>query len=1367
MDYKSFVEATRRTSEDEERKRKERLQRLQASRKDAQRRQENERPVTDRIGEVLSGVANFGKEMLADPIAESIDIAGKGIGRAVDDFTGTTAARTAEYEKSQDEWQRMLTTQLEKSKDPSISQEERDKARESASSISRNMDQEYKSFQAETGQAIEETDPMKNVGALGTLASTVTPAKIGTLGARLGSKGLAATSKLGKAGEAVVSDVIIGGAAGASEQLRREGGNASAEDLAGAAGTGALFGGALSAGGQLLNKGVRQEAGALTRRGVAAVDDARASYNALPQAVREGGYVQVPGAADDIAETVAPKQTPDTIDPAVAPTTTPGEVNPVTGLRDNTLPEDQGIVTKSREQIMKDNKVQRSFSERVNESLFDANAPLRAYAKAYKEKTGEVLDAADDPAALAQLRNGMDEAGAARLQTLVDDMEFIRSNKLTDAWKEYGIANQVVNDRADIYSPTIVAAEAKKLEDLQARLKPEEFQQVQAAVQKTIDFQDQQLVRLRDNGFVSQEAYDAIKEVNPNYFTRFNFAEYIDDNQRLFASTNSKNVGKNIVQAVQGKGEDAKYIIEDPAEAITRSALKTENIIQNNKVFSAIGRLSEDLPEMAIKLRDADNVQARMSLSIENNELRPVRNKLERIIKSGSRDLRRLESQINKLEKQGMNLSLKKGGERMAPGDFTVAGLGGDVPTSQAGQVVKTANDDATDLIQQLESSVRRNPDSPRSTGLKQDVIAEQAGTLAETNPSMLGPSDTKAFLYNLIENGSRRDIDKLKQMVGRRDQKLNALLDDIGFTKSEYDEVATKIRDNISEGKAHADLDVPEGYEAVTGWRDGIQERIAVPSYIAQAYKGKNDAQVGAMERIMMAASKPFKAAATIFSPAFLVKNSIRDTGTHWLTSQNISKAERLAIAPYAKRWAQGFIDSLTNSEFSQKVASEGGGAAGVFSNVGDTQKIVRDLTKKVAGQEVKTADGMFREALRMTGKYTGVTPAFNAYAGTMQRMGRALEYAPRLAEARAAIEKGASDPAAALAARNALGDLQNGGTISRLLNNYTPFFNSILQGNKRIVDAARENPQNAMVMAAAGIALPAATGYLWNRTMYPDVLNQIPEWERESNFVIILGDEQDKEGNYTQVIKIPKNDAAKVFGNNLEVALDKMAGEDSQTFAELFLKTIGYAQPFQVEKDGELSLDAMVGSAPGVSNPLVRTPVELASNHSFFTGRDIVPEYLQGLDSKDQVTDKTAPIDALAAQVGISPQQSAVVRQGVSAGLLNGKNPVDQVKNVGVGSSGTRGQNEFYKIRDDVSNLKKKASLAINKSIEEGDYESAQAIAQEYNALRVQKFAPWVETYSDSATDEMYENFDSLRLNLSGRAIKQRRARLQKEQQ
>lgn len=124
------------------------------------------------------------------------------------------------------------------------------------------------------------------------------------------------------------------------------------------------------------------------------------------------------------------------------------------------------------------------------------------------------------------------------------------------------------------------------------------------------------------------------------------------------------------------------------------------------------------------------------------------------------------------------------------------------------------------------------------------------------------------------------------------------------------------------------------------------------------------------------------------------------------------------------------------------------------------------------------------------------------------------------------------------------------------------------------------------------------------------------------------------------------------------------------------------------------------------------------------------------------------------------------------MSASLLGGKNPVDQIKNVVSGTSGTRASNEFYQLRDEVNGVKKQASNAINKAIAANDIEAAQRIAARYNEIFQEKFSPWVQTYGptlgqDESTEKMRESFQSLKLNLSTRSIKQRRKSMSEKAQ
>ena len=145
MNYSDFIKQMQEEDE-QERRRRERISRINSSRADREKEEEDNKGVVERIGDVLGGIGNFGKEILIDPITDSINTVGTGIGHIYDDLSGATKEREDAYNKSQDEYQAMLLEQIRKSKDQSLTQEERDRAKKSAESIGKSMSAEQKSF---------------------------------------------------------------------------------------------------------------------------------------------------------------------------------------------------------------------------------------------------------------------------------------------------------------------------------------------------------------------------------------------------------------------------------------------------------------------------------------------------------------------------------------------------------------------------------------------------------------------------------------------------------------------------------------------------------------------------------------------------------------------------------------------------------------------------------------------------------------------------------------------------------------------------------------------------------------------------------------------------------------------------------------------------------------------------------------------------------------------------------------------------------------------------------------------------------------------------------------------------------------------
>ena len=1373
MDYKSFIEAARLRQQEEDARRQQRQAAARSQRSSSAPAAENDgRSIVDRIGDAIGGAGRFAKESVIDPFVDNVKYAGTGVGRLVDDATGTTARRDEEFEKSQDEWQQMLLKQIQKSRDEALSPEERAQAGKSAESISRNMNQEFQSRQAELGQAIEDTDPIKQAGAITSLATTVIPPLKGAapVATAVGGQIAKATGKqlASNAAKNIGIDAGTGIIGGVADAAADKGSDATAKDFITSAGIGAALGGTLSAGGQLANSDVRKSLIGSIGRNTA--KNAPGTAIGAPKASTVDSFGrEVPAARTQ--ETAPSTIAPDAPDP-----------NSIDGrLAQTPQPESRFF---NKEQRLKDTQPKSTPLQKIEESLLDRQARLKTIGSEYSKATGETLQEADNPYALKRLELGADDAAEERLKPYTETLSRMKDEGISDAVREYGVAKQIVTDRAGDYPPELVQEMQGNLARLQETLSPEELSLVEDSAQAIVDFNDSNLRRLVDNGAMSEDWYNNVKNNNSYYFSPFKFEEYVNGNQRGFSRTNSSNNAGNIVRDRKGLDDADRFSIEDPFTAVANQTVTTENFLARNRTLNAYRKLADvDIDSGPVILTDAEGINKKIDLQVENKEMRPVRERLDKTVKTYGKDARRLETAINNLEKQGLQLSLRDGGDRMTQGRITPAGLGGEVPTSQAGQVPTQATDDAGDLVNQLDGALKKttnaaenyggitqaerdarmklfNKSADVSDGLRQDVIAEGAGTRAETNPSMLGPQDTQTFLNNLIENGSRADIDRIKSKIPKMDQRLHNLLDEIGLAKSEYDEVAGKIRSNNSEVEdiVKNGKDVPAGYEVLESWEDGRRVRVAAPQVIADAFKGKNDIQTGAVEKFLAPSSKMFKEFATILSPAFTAVDSLRNFQTWVNTSDRLSKTEKALVVPAAIKWARGVLDATFDTDIAKTVRLAGGGGANTLARgQGELSKHIAD---NLGG--IKSTKNMFEQAADIVGA------PYRAYKGAAVNMNRNLEYGAKLAEARMALEGNESVEAAALAARNAAGDMQAAGTVGRLLSNYVPFTNSIIQGNKRVFDYAKKSPGTFATTVAATVAMPTIAGYAWNRTMYPEVFDNISEYERENNFVLILGDDKDENGRYTQVMKIPKNEIAKMFGNPLESTLAAVNEKEPLSIKELLLKSVGYATPLSIERDGEASVGAAVNSTL-TALPVVKAGVQLATNKNMFTGQDITPENLQGLNPEDQVKTSTKGIDkVLSAATGgaVNPLEAESLRSTFTAGAFS-QDPVTATTKRFVGASGSRGTNEFYATRNEVADSKKRASLAINRAIEAGDEEAAARIAELHNSRMKETFQPWIEKYGAESDDSLRDEYKSLKINLDARSKKQRRNSIREKQE
>lgn len=596
----------------------------------------------------------------------------------------------------------------------------------------------------------------------------------------------------------------------------------------------------------------------------------------------------------------------------------------------------------------------------------------------------------------------------------------------------------------------------------------------------------------------------------------------------------------------------------------------------------------------------------------------------------------------------------------------------------------------------------------------KQDLIKSQKGTTKAIADPIEATIRQTARAVDLVERN-------------RVSQALYAIKGDLG-----------DLVKDVTDGN------VPPGYEKVSFFKDGSKTDIAVPADVGEAFKNLNSRQADLVIKGMSRFSSVFRKAATSLNVGFaLVSNPIRDAQTLALNTQHIS----LVKLPLA--WMDGFAEAIRKGPAYREFLANGGGQSGLFmKDAGEVTKTAKALTQTAAeriGHTVINPKQLF-----------GIIPA-------IEKVGEKTELAPRLAEFKAARRAGESPKQAAFDARNVTVDFSQAGHVGQVLNQWVPFLNARLQGNLKNLEAIKRDPLHAGQVAMAVLAPAVAGTYYWNHKKFPDVYNQIPQYVKDSNFVIVYGDRKDAGGNFTQVVKIPKSDMGRVFGNPLEAFLGHLYKNGTQGLGQVATEALSALSPVDFAKDGKPSIGTITGNA---LPPVAKAPIEAATNYSFFRQGPLVNQTLSRLPNSEQVTGSTSKAaQAIGKLTGQSPIKVDNTINDLAPGVTK------QTSNLGgsitgrvVGAPATQTANSFYDTLSKVTPERNLASKKVNDALRGGSVEDARKVAAAYNKRVDQAFAGTNKQYGKYYDQDMKDALKGAYLTLTDRGIKQRQAKIKK---
>lgn len=365
---------------------------------------------------------------------------------------------------------------------------------------------------------------------------------------------------------------------------------------------------------------------------------------------------------------------------------------------------------------------------------------------------------------------------------------------------------------------------------------------------------------------------------------------------------------------------------------------------------------------------------------------------------------------------------------------------------------------------------------------------------------------------------GSGKDVLPIKTIMARqtmetiRAGQLNRL------TKSLYDASGDGEYISVVSRKKNDNLEVnptetrPKDNQ-ITFFDNGEQITLAVTKEIFQGFEGFRGTALSDTDafKVMNKINKGFKSLVTSYSPAFMIRNPIRDIQDAGIYTK------------YGKTFAKNYArvgELIKNNSMEWQI----------YRAMGGLSSSIFDMDKGTKASQNKW--GLTKEEGNILKKGLGAIENANVF----------LEQLPRFAEFLSAIEAGKSYEQAILDSADVTTNFGRTGKITKVLNStIIPFLNPSIQGFSKMIRSvtsiktSREAGALFMKAAILGVA-----PMVLNMLMYGDDedYEDLRENDKENNFLIKIGN---------TFIKIPRGRVASALGGLVNRTAKTVKGEDA----------------------------------------------------------------------------------------------------------------------------------------------------------------------------------------------------------------------------
>lgn len=409
------------------------------------------------------------------------------------------------------------------------------------------------------------------------------------------------------------------------------------------------------------------------------------------------------------------------------------------------------------------------------------------------------------------------------------------------------------------------------------------------------------------------------------------------------------------------------------------------------------------------------------------------------------------------------------------------------------------------------------------------------------------------------------------------------------------------------------------EGKGIINFFDNGVKVNAEVDEALAVAVKNLDVEPFNMATRIAAIPTKVLKAGAVTYNPGFFIVNPARDIQDALIvegTNVSTKEAARL-LSEYTSALVES---SKMGDEWATWVKAGGSHSTFLRSEIATAPELtVKKLSEQGERNLSKRFLGVIKDPRKIFDYLSRTTEETTRLAKFGKDVGKGVDIGiTPFAQVPRNIRQ------AAFESRNITLDFSRMGTQVRVLNQLIPFFNVGIQGSDKIINLIRTNPLGFGKSLAIYAGIPLTILYAHNRRF--EDYKDIADWERERNIVFMIRDrtpEEIQEGKEIQAFILPKGNISQPFLNLWENFLRFTDDANPQNFGKLIANQIGELSPIGFpfgDQAGRMGSEI----TPQILKPII----ESITNRNLYTGRDIVPYGLQGVEPREQYKDYTSPL-------------------------------------------------------------------------------------------------------------------------------------------